>query len=122
MSVNLFRVRRSLAGSVNVFSIPPSFSGSVSELKGSGLYLPGQTSMRHRSSGKGLFLPGQTGRGVPTATKKTVAGLQSLAAIQKAEMSTQRAVDTLAPNANENPLTSVLRASKAQKGRGLYTR
>jgi len=121
MSVNVFRVPRSTSGSINVFSTPRSSSGSISELKGSGLYLPGQTSMRHRS-GKGLFLPGQTGRGAsPAAMKKTVAGLQSLAAIQKSDMSAQRHADALAPNAPENPLTSTLRAAK-MRGKGLYVR
>jgi hypothetical protein len=76
--------------------------------------------LRH-SFGKGLFLPGQGGRGIPTATKKTVKGLESLAAIQRADMSAQRQADALAPNAIENPLTSTVRAAK-MRGKGLYMR
>jgi len=123
MSVNMLAAPLFSSGSINAFSHASGRTGSVQELSGSGLYLPGSSRLRVVSmpSGMGLFLPGQTGRGTSASMKKTVSGLQSLAAIQKAEMSAQRHADALAPNATENPLTSTLRAAK-MRGKGLYIR
>lgn len=103
-------------------------SSSVSVLSGGGLYLPGQ---RHRASsvgcglflpgGRGLYLPGSRGKGISVAGQNlsqkaalrnvsgVARGLESLQAIQRADMETQRLNAEVLPNMTENPLMASVR-------------